>query len=107
MPSDTAPSIEGGGVPAPIRRALEQAGAWDPELLSEAAAALPRALPPYPDGALHEEDEEYVDGDDEQFEVGGEGRAEPGRGVPLYVGACWCRAAAWVELATGFGMERR
>ena len=59
------------GIPAAVRKGLEQAGAWDEELLSEAATALPRALPAWPDGAQHEADEEYVDGDDEHFQVSG------------------------------------
>ncbi|GAB4819494.1 hypothetical protein N2152v2_006540 [Parachlorella kessleri] len=56
-------------IPAAVRKGLEQAGAWDEELLTKAATALPRALPPWPDGARHEADEEYVDGDDEHFQV--------------------------------------
>lgn len=43
----------------------------DPELLTKAAAALPRELSPLFDGVQHEEDEEYVEGDDEYIEVGG------------------------------------
>lgn len=70
-----------GRVPRQLQQALEQVGLWDPQLATEAALALPEGLPPYPDGALHEEDEEYVDGDTDDIEVShGTGR-------------CWGRAA--------------
>lgn len=57
------------GLPPIIKRSLEQAGAWDPFLASQAARASSGKVSLDVDQAQCQADAEFMDGDEEEFEV--------------------------------------